>query len=108
MHNREMYAPTPGSDTLFDVLQAELAGKLSRTDLSAISERLEDVLTSNAFGGLLYADATEILISWLGRARNQLGEELALRLPAVPLAAAGHFWPRMPSPTGTREPGKTD
>lgn len=80
------------------MLKAELAGKLP-SDVDR-----EDLLTSEVFGALVYADAWVCLAAWLGVARNLDWVRLGDRLPQSATSAEVLFWPRMPSVSSTREP----
>lgn len=99
-----MFPAQAGDATIAPVLKAELAGKLSGEDPSRLRERLEDALTSNVFGGLLYADAIDLLVRWFGLAMNRRGDKIACQIPSGDLETEVHFWPRMPSSGVRREP----
>lgn len=72
---------------------AELHGKISRSG-SNIDDRREDLLTSDVFGGLLYAEAWDALQAWLTEARNIGGERLGDALPAGTIRSVRMvFWP---------------
>ena len=76
------------------MLKAELYGKLSGKSPEAIRNRLEDALTSNVFGGLLYADAQGVLTRWLRGARSLTRDTLGQR-PGFSVSGqlTLHFWP---------------
>lgn len=76
------------------MLQAELRDKIS--DRRLANERLEDVLTSNVFGTLLYAGRFDLMRDWLGTARTLDDGVLATRLPAGEVTGELHFWPWAP------------
>lgn len=61
---------------------AELHGKISGTG-SNLSDRLEDLLTSDVFGSLLYAQAWDVFREWLGRAQNVLGQSPCQVFPEI-------------------------
>ena len=72
---------------------AELHGKLSG-DASNASDRLEDLLTSDVFGSIQYAEAWPELEAWLLRAMNADGDRLADVFHGFKIARATmRFWP---------------
>ena len=54
---------------------AELHGKISGTGKN-VHDRLEDLLTSDVFGSILYSEKWEILEEWLSLASNAFEESL--------------------------------
>lgn len=61
---------------------AELHGKISSSG-SNLHDRLEDLLTSDVFGGLLYAARWEVLEGWLTQATNIDRRTLGQVLPGL-------------------------
>jgi hypothetical protein len=70
---------------------AEIHGKLSSSG-SNISDRLEDLLTSDVFSTFKYFSSNELLIHFLRKSINIKGEELSL--PDNILKSEYIFWPR--------------
>ena len=75
---------------------AELHGKISSSGAN-LHERLEDLLTSDVFGTLLYAEAWDVLSRWLARGVNvdggRLGEEISFEA-GPPAQVQMAFWPQ--------------
>ena len=74
---------------------AEIHGKISETGTN-LSERMEDLLTSNVFGSLRYLPAETALLPFLRTARSVRGESLQLEAGFVRTHSA--FWPWLSSP----------
>lgn len=69
---------------------AEIHGKISRSGTN-VSERMEDLLTSNVFGCLRYLPPGIALLPYLRTGRSLQGKELAVEANVVQLHAS--FWP---------------
>jgi hypothetical protein len=79
------------------MLRAEIHGKIA-DDAHDVSERKEDILTSNVFGSFRYLPAGLALIPWLGHAEAC---DAAHPLVAADVTDAEvFFWPKV----GDREP----
>ena len=69
---------------------AEIRGKISATG-SNLSERMEDLLTSDILGCMRYLPAQKVLIPFLQRARSLYGNTLTI--PGEVLRVHYSFWP---------------
>ena len=69
---------------------AKIHGKISSTG-SNLSERMEDLLTSDVFGCMRYLPAEKVLIPFLRTARSFEGKNL--EVPEEIIAAHYSFWP---------------
>lgn len=78
---------------------AEVKGKVSQSR-GNISDRMEDLLTSDVFSTCRYLPAATLLMPWMRTARNLNGKKLAHRLPPLATEPAYSFWPML----GRREP----
>lgn len=69
---------------------AEIRGKISETGTN-LSERMEDLLTSDVFGCMRYLPAEKALVPFLQTARSLHGN--ALTIPGEVLRVHWSFWP---------------
>jgi len=69
---------------------AEIRGKISSTG-SNLSERMEDLLTSDVFGCMRYLPVQKALLQFLGMARSYRGSVLAI--PEKVVRVRYSFWP---------------
>lgn len=74
---------------------AEIHGKISEEGIN-LSERMEDLLTSDIFGCMRYLPAQKVLIPFLLRARSFYGN--ALTVPVKVIKVRYLFWPWLKSP----------
>ncbi len=74
---------------------AEIRGKISEAGTN-LSERMEDLLTSDVFGCMKYLPAQKVLIPFLSRARSFLGNSLVL--PSRVVRVHYSFWPWLKLP----------
>jgi hypothetical protein len=74
---------------------AEIRGKISETGIS-LSERMEDLLTSDIFGCTRYLSAQKVLIPFLQTARSFHGKSLTVPRKVVKVYYS--FWPWLKLP----------
>jgi len=74
---------------------AEIHGKISEEGIN-LSERMEDLLTSDIFGCMRYLPAQKVLIPFLRRVRSFYGN--ALTVPVKVIKVHYSFWPWLKSP----------
>lgn len=74
---------------------AEIHGKISEAGTN-LSERMEDLLTSDVFGCMRYLPAEKLLVPFLGTARSYRGN--AFSIPDKIAKVHYSFWPWLKSP----------
>ena len=74
---------------------AEIHGKISETS-GNVSERMEDLLTSDVFGPMRYLRPQEILIPFLETAKSEHGDSFPVLGETVKIHCS--FWPSLKSP----------
>ncbi len=73
---------------------AEIHGKISHTGRN-LSEKMEDLLTSDVFSACRYVRPEILLIPFLGTAKTVDGQLLADLLPSDDIRVKYHFWPML-------------